>query len=230
MTRRALVFSILIALSLVASGCSFVRSGEEDSSPELSWPNSDTPTTLASAVPDAPTANEEDVAQAPAEATLTSLETVVQEVEINDVFDKGHRITMAVPVGWEQSDFFGLTFEPPDSADLGFFIGLSVDNGCNGTCEAQDWFANLTGPDGPITFTRNNTSADELIRDEAIDDNGWLMVTADGFNDGFEVDFYRWDDGADFYFQCRGETGVPGQQMLNDFLEICITADPDWIG
>ncbi len=253
MTSRSVFLSLSMAMILGASSCSISASSEREASPDLTWPNQLTETTLASdpvepesddetrtdetQTDEAPADESAETAAPPSSVPFSvdgerpnvSLDVEQIVVTIDDVFDEGHSIALWAPVGWEQSDFFGITFEPPESGGLGFFTEFSVDNGCNGICESQDWWSNLTSDDGPIGMARQN-NPDAIVRDEAIGENAWIIVSDDGFDDGYEIDVYRWDDDSDFYFHCSATTGVSDQAMLDDLAVICATAVPNWIG
>ena len=129
-----------------------------------------------------------------------------------------------MPSGWEASDFFGRTFEPPDAGPSGLAVWLSFDNGCNGECTAQDWSANANGEDGILTRPRARGDVD---LDVALED-GWLLRTSDGPR--LDVLVVRWDDESRFYFECNGRVGDGDVELYDDLTELCLDARPHWLG
>ncbi len=144
--------------------------------------------------------------------------------ELEDVFDETHQVKAAIPAGWVPHEVFDDRWQPAEGAGYGFFTDIGFDQGCDGFCEAKDWEAALNSPDGQLSRTRDEFA---VLRDEPID-NGWLLIT-EGVVVSQRIDVYRWNNDADFFFQCRVELAEEDVRFADEMVEVCLLADPLWL-
>ena len=114
-------------------------------------------------------------------------------------------------------------FEPVDG--FGFFTEMTIDTGCDGTCEVTDWEPRLTGPDGYITQFRS----EDLLVDRPTVGTPGIVMTKPDFADGIEGIVIRWDDTTDRYFTCSFDLDESDLDYVDAFVAACEAARPGWI-
>ncbi len=146
----------------------------------------------------------------------------VIEIDLKD--DGDYLVSAVVPVGWERNDsVFGARFEPVEG--FGIFSRISIDSGCDGTCQVTDWESRLTSPDGYVTRFRS----EGLIVDRPTEGSPGIVMTKPGFSDGIEGIVVRWDDTTDRYFTCSFELDEQDIDYVDAFTAACEAARPGWI-
>lgn len=204
------------------------RLTQETSTDDQLQPLKDPPSTLAATDDPADTSPDSNPASSP-DNSPDSAPTTGPDVdwvtfELTDIFDEGHQVTAAIPAGWIEHDVFVDRWRPPDNSGHGFFTDIGFDDGCDGVCQAKDWERALNGPDGQLSRARDEWV---VLRDESID-NGWIMVT-EGAVVSRKVTVLRWNNDADFFFQCRVELDEEDAHLVDEMVDICLLADPLWL-
>lgn len=145
-------------------------------------------------------------------------------IELEDIFDDVHEVHAAIPTGWVPHEVFEDRWQPAEDTGYGFFTDIAFDNGCDGICQAKDWEAALNATDGRLSRLREEFP---VLRDEPIE-NGWILVT-EGVVVSHRVSVFRWNDDADFYFECRVELDDDDAELADEMLEVCLLSDPLWL-
>jgi len=148
----------------------------------------------------------------------------VIEIDLED--DGDYLASVIVPAGWERDDsLFGSVFEPADG--FGIFTEMTVDTGCDGLCEANDWAARLNATDGFITQFRQGDDA--LIIDRPTEGTPGIVMTRPAFGDSIEGVVVRWTNAADRYFVCDFRLSEQAVDHVDAFITACESARPGWI-
>ena len=139
--------------------------------------------------------------------------------------EAGRKASIVVPTGWEVNDDFNLGVEPPDGSAFGFMTSISLDDGCDGMCVANDWEERLRGKDGYIPMV---TGDYEVIEDRAPagSDGAVLVLAEDGVASRSVV--LRWDDEVDHYFRCEVNLDEDDVELLEALTTACEAARPNW--
>lgn len=130
-------------------------------------------------------------------------------------------ISIALPPGSTVSED-GEEVELPDTMSI--FTDLELDATCDGVCGPQDW-----GP--KLQETRNTIGRARLglglgiVNDSPID-GGWLLSGADG--DDHLVLVVKWNDQSERFFVCEASIDERDLDIIDDMLNICLSAEPDW--
>ena len=123
--------------------------------------------------------------------------------------------SLVAPIGWSSRVFIGVQFEPEADAELGFFTRMKVDAGCDGLCEATDWYLTMLDEGGNVVERRGVTGSAGAVR-----------IVEDSF--GTTVIVLRWDDAADHYFQCEAMLDDGAEELAEAFEAACLASRPDW--
>lgn len=150
--------------------------------------------------------------------SITEFDDVTVDLDTDDAGE--YLARLVIPRDWSiDGSFFGVSFEPPEDSDTGFFTDLVVSASCQGFCSPTD--------EWPDRFAE--LLVDQTIIDSAplADPEGRSVVIEGGF--GNEVRLGRWNPAADHFFECKGTVDSDGTDLLELFLLICTTAEPSWI-
>lgn len=139
--------------------------------------------------------------------------------------EAGRKASIVVPSGWEINDDFNVSIEPPSGSAFGFMTSISLDDGCDGMCVANDWEERLRGEDGYIPMV---TADHDVIEDRvpAGSDGAVLVLAEDGVASRSVV--LRWDDEVDHYFRCEAMVDEDDAELLAALTTACEAARPNW--